>query len=83
MHAANGGGHGGGGHGGGEHGSAISLDEQFPNVRRWYDLCKQRPGLRRGYQVGREHGKPGQMDPKAKEILLGQKPAAGEAGPGN
>ena len=61
----------------------ISLDEQFPNVRRWYDLCKQRPGLRRGYQVGREHGKPGQMDPKAKEILLGQKPAAGEAGPGN
>ena len=61
----------------------ISLDEQFPNVRRWYDLCKQRPGLRRGYQVGREHGKPGKMDPKAKEILLGQKPAAGEAGPGN
>jgi GST-like protein len=26
----------------------------FPNVRRWYDSLKQRPALRRGYEVGRE-----------------------------
>ena len=24
----------------------------FPNVRRWYDALKERPGLRRGYDVG-------------------------------
>ena len=26
----------------------------FPNVRRWYDALKLRPGLRRGYDVLRE-----------------------------
>jgi len=26
----------------------------FPNVRRWYDALKQRPALRRGYELGRE-----------------------------
>ncbi|RIK97312.1 MAG: thiol:disulfide oxidoreductase [Proteobacteria bacterium] len=26
----------------------------FPHVRRWYDALKQRPALRRGYEVGRE-----------------------------
>jgi GSH-dependent disulfide-bond oxidoreductase len=26
----------------------------FPNVRRWYDALKQRPALRRGYEVGKE-----------------------------
>ena len=31
----------------------IDLDD-FPNVRRWYDALKQRPGLRRGYDVGKE-----------------------------
>ena len=57
----------------------IAMDEKFPNVRRWYDLCKQRPGLRRGYEVGREFGKPGKMDAKAKEVLLGLKPEASGA----
>ena len=33
--------------------------EQFPNVRRWYKTCQARPGLRRGYEVGKEFGKPG------------------------
>ncbi len=32
----------------------IPLSEQFPNVRRWFDALKQRPALRRGYDVGRE-----------------------------
>jgi len=31
----------------------IDLDA-FPNVRRWYDALKQRPALRRGYDLGRE-----------------------------
>jgi len=26
----------------------------FPNVRRWYDALKQRPALRRGYELGKE-----------------------------
>jgi len=26
----------------------------FPNVRRWYDALKERPALRRGYDVGRD-----------------------------
>jgi GST-like protein len=52
----------------------IALDEKFPNVRRWFDALKQRPALRRGYEVGRELGKPGSMDAKAREILLGARP---------
>ena len=52
---------------------------RFPNVRRWYDALKQRPGLRRGYEVGREFGKPGAPDPKAREALFGQKPTADAA----
>ncbi len=46
--------------------------ELYPNVRRWYDLCKMRPGLRRGYVVGREeHGKPtGQWDAEARKNLM-------------
>jgi GST-like protein len=27
--------------------------DRFPNLRRWYDGLKQRPALRRGYDVGR------------------------------
>jgi GST-like protein len=55
----------------------IDLDGQFPNVRRWYDALKQRPALRRGYEVGREFGKPGTPDPKAREVLF--RGAAGKA----
>jgi len=28
--------------------------ERFPNLRRWYDALKQRPALRRGYELGKE-----------------------------
>ena len=28
--------------------------ENFPNLRRWYEALKQRPGLRRGYDLHRE-----------------------------
>ncbi len=48
----------------------IDLD-QFPNVRRWYDHLKTRPGLRRGYEVGREFGKPtGNWDAEARKHLI-------------
>ena len=44
---------------------------QFPNVRRWYDLLKTRPGLRRGYEVGKEFGKPdGKWDDEARKHLM-------------
>ena len=35
-------------------GQGIDLAGDFPNVRAWYDRCKERPGLRRGYEVGRD-----------------------------
>ncbi|MCP3984410.1 MAG: glutathione S-transferase family protein, partial [bacterium] len=34
--------------------NGIDLTDEFPNVRRWYDALKQRPGLRRGYDLGKE-----------------------------
>ncbi|MEH6403462.1 MAG: glutathione S-transferase N-terminal domain-containing protein [Sneathiella sp.] len=47
--------------------------EQFPNVRRWYDLMKERPALRRGYKVGSEFGKPdGKWDDEARKNLMAQ-----------
>ncbi|MBL4739985.1 MAG: glutathione S-transferase N-terminal domain-containing protein [Sneathiella sp.] len=47
--------------------------EQFPNVRKWYDLMKERPALRRGYKVGSELGKPdGKWDEEARKNLMAQ-----------
>jgi GST-like protein len=48
------------------------LDE-FPNVRRWFDLMKERPAVKRGMEVGAEHRRQGPMDDKAKQILFGQR----------
>jgi len=43
----------------------------FKNVRRWYDHLKTRPGLRRGYDVGKELGKPkGEWDAEARTHLM-------------
>lgn len=43
----------------------------FKNVRRWYDQLKTRPGLRRGYDVGNELGKPkGEWDEEARKHLM-------------
>ena len=45
--------------------------EDFDNVHRWYETMKTRPGVRRGFDVGKEvRGAP--MDEKAKQILFGQ-----------
>ena len=45
--------------------------EDFDNVHRWYETMKTRPGVRRGFDVGKGvRGAP--MDEKAKQILFGQ-----------
>lgn len=50
----------------------------FPNVRRWYDALKQRPALRRGYEVGKEFGKPtGTWDEEARKHLINNTRGAG------
>ena len=49
----------------------------FPNVRRWYDGLKARPGLRRGYDLLREvRSKRGDEAPddRARVYLFGQDP---------
>lgn len=48
----------------------IDLD-QFAAVRRWYETVKQRPGVRRGMDVGRDRIKRRpQDDPIARKILF-------------
>ena len=50
--------------------------ETFPNLRRWYDQLKERPALRRGYQVGRDTKKQtfAGPDAEARKVLFGQDP---------
>jgi len=47
-----------------------NLDD-FPNVKRWFDEMKARPGVRRGFEVLQDLRKAG-MDEKAKQVLFGQ-----------
>jgi len=45
--------------------------EDYPHVRRWYKALQQRPALRRGYEVGKELGKPNQTwDAEARKHLM-------------
>lgn len=49
----------------------IDLDD-FPHVRRWYDILKQRPALRRGLDVGKELlNRNPQDNAKARKTLFG------------
>lgn len=50
------------------------LDE-FPNLRRWYEQLKQRPALRRGFDVGREIRQLAKEGPdeEARKVLFGQR----------
>jgi GST-like protein len=49
--------------------------EDFPNLSRWYDTMKARPGVRRGFGVGQEirEATSQGMDDEAKKVLFGQK----------
>ena len=45
--------------------------KKFPNVRQWYELLKTRPALRRGYDVGKELGRPdGKWDEEARRHMI-------------
>ena len=47
--------------------------EQLANVRRWYKALQTRPALRRGYDVGKEFGKPdGNWNDEARKHLMAQ-----------
>jgi GST-like protein len=48
----------------------FDLEKDFPNVRAWYDRCKQRPALRRGYEVGRDIRTMGAAPPDEKTRSL-------------
>ncbi|HUP23675.1 MAG TPA: glutathione S-transferase N-terminal domain-containing protein [Thermoanaerobaculia bacterium] len=47
----------------------------YPNVRRWFDVMKDRPGVRRGIEVGKELRQPDgiPMDAKSRDALFGAK----------
>lgn len=48
--------------------------ENFPNVRRWYDLLKERPALRKGLDLGKELlNRNPQDSAKARKTLFGIK----------
>ncbi|PPR11000.1 MAG: Disulfide-bond oxidoreductase YfcG [Alphaproteobacteria bacterium MarineAlpha11_Bin1] len=48
--------------------------QKFPNVRRWYNLLKNRPALRRGYEVGKQYGRPaGNWDEEARKHMTPHK----------
>ncbi len=46
----------------------------FPNVNRWYETMKARPGVRRGFDVGKEirQAMAAGPDEEAKKVLFGQ-----------
>ena len=46
----------------------------FEHVKRWYDMLKERPGLRRGMELGRKHiNKRPQDDAETRKLLFGIK----------
>ncbi len=55
----------------------IDLAGDFPHVRRWYDALKQRPGLARGFDVGKEGRRQLSSTPDAegRKNLFGGPPA--------
>ncbi|HUT49024.1 MAG TPA: glutathione S-transferase N-terminal domain-containing protein [Alphaproteobacteria bacterium] len=55
----------------------VDLDA-YPNVKRWYKALQTRPALRRGYDVGRELGRPtGTWDEETRKNLTAHPNPAG------
>jgi len=54
------------------HGQQIA---DFPNLQAWYERMKQRPGVRRGFDVGLEirRAASGGPDAEARKVLFGQR----------
>jgi GSH-dependent disulfide-bond oxidoreductase len=63
----------------------IPLSERFPNVRRWFDALKERPALRRGFDVGRELRKVAAEGPdeEARRMMFPGPPGADLSGSGD
>ncbi len=45
--------------------------EEFPNVKRWFDIISARPATQRGMQLLEEHRGGGQVGEQARDILFG------------
>jgi GST-like protein len=52
--------------------------DDFPNLQRWYETMKQRPGVQRGFVLGMELRSAG-MDERARQILFGQTAKTGQS----
>lgn len=46
--------------------------DRFENVRRWFDLIKSRPAVRRGVDIGKDWRRDESRDEKAHSIMFGQ-----------
>ena len=46
--------------------------DRFPNLRRWFDSLKERPGVRRGVDLGKGWRRTREADDKAHAIMFGQ-----------
>ena len=47
--------------------------DDFPNLKRWFEMIMARPAVERGIAVGREHRKNIAEDDEAKKVLFGQR----------
>jgi len=43
----------------------------FPNVKRWFNAINDRPAVRKGLQLLKEHQSAGPIDAKAREVMFG------------
>lgn len=50
--------------------------EEFPHLQRWFEAMKARPGVERGFAVGKELRSTAPMDDEAKKVLFGQTAAS-------
>lgn len=53
----------------------VDLDK-FVHLRRWFDLLKVRPAVRRAVDLGKEWRKPGPIDEEARKFMFGQTAAS-------